>query len=66
LRWEGQITVLGKDNGPCYRCLYPECPKPHMMMSCGTGGVVGVVPGMIGLLEAIEAIKILIGAPEIL
>lgn len=65
LRWEGQLTVLGKDDGPCYRCLYPECPKPHMMMSCGTGGVVGIIPGVIGLLEALEALKLIVGVEEI-
>jgi len=65
LRWEGQLTVYGLDDGPCYRCLYPQCPKPSMMMSCNEGGVIGIIPGIIGMLEALEAMKILLGQGEI-
>jgi len=66
IRWEGQLTILGKDDGPCYRCLYPECPHPSMMQSCGDGGVIGMVPGLIGILEALEAIKVILGVEDIL
>jgi len=65
LRWEGQLTIFGLKDGPCYRCLFPECPKPSMMMSCNEGGVIGIIPGMIGMLEALEAIKLLVGQGEI-
>lgn len=61
LRFEGQASVFSKDNGPCYRCLYPEPPPPGMMPSCQEAGVLGVVPGIIGLIQANEALKIIIG-----
>jgi molybdopterin/thiamine biosynthesis adenylyltransferase/molybdopterin converting factor small subunit len=63
-RFEGQVTVFwpayGKRRGPCYRCLYPEPPPPDMAPSCAEAGVLGVLPGVIGLLEAVEAVKILL------
>ncbi|EAR85069.3 MFS transporter (macronuclear) [Tetrahymena thermophila SB210] len=62
--WEGQLTVFNYKNGPCYRCLYPECPKAGSVKSCGEAGVVGMIPGIIGLLEAVECMKILIEAPQ--
>lgn len=61
-RFEGQVTVFAPHaGGPCYRCLYPEPPPPGMAPSCAEAGVLGVLPGVIGLLEAIEAIKWIIG-----
>lgn len=60
-RFEGQATVFDASSGPCYRCLYPEPPTPGLTPSCGSGGVLGVVPGVIGLVQATEAIKILLG-----
>lgn len=64
-RFEGQVTVFwpgyGERRGPCYRCLYPEPPPPELAPSCAEAGVLGVLPGVIGLLEAVEALKILLG-----
>ncbi len=60
-RFEGQITTFLPDQGPCYRCLYPEPPPPGMAPSCQEAGVLGVLPGMIGTLQANEALKILLG-----
>lgn len=53
------MTVYNQDDGPCYRCLYPSCPKASQMMSCSDNGVIGMVPGMIGILLATECLKIL-------
>ncbi len=66
-RFEGQVSVFGAKGGPCYRCLYPEPPPPGLVPSCGEGGVLGVVPGVVGTLQATEAIKVItgIGAPLI-
>ena len=62
LRFEGQITVYDTANGgPCYRCLYPDPPPPGEVPSCAEGGVLGVLPGIIGSLEALEAIKLILG-----
>ena len=64
-RFEGQMTVLwpsGPDGGPCYRCIYPEPPPPDQAPSCAEGGVLGVLPGLIGMLQALETLKILLGA----
>ncbi|XP_041350607.1 adenylyltransferase and sulfurtransferase MOCS3-like [Gigantopelta aegis] len=58
LRFEGQLTVYNYQGGPCYRCLYPKPPPPETVTNCSDGGVLGVVPGIIGCLEALEAIKI--------
>jgi adenylyltransferase/sulfurtransferase len=63
-RFEGQVTVFGAEDGPCYRCLFPEPPPPGLVPSCAEGGVLGVLPGTIGTLQATEAIKILAGIGE--
>ncbi len=60
-RFEGQATVFDAQNGPCYRCLYPEPPEPGMVPSCAEGGVLGVLPGYIAMIQATEAIKVLTG-----
>ncbi|NJN19030.1 MAG: molybdopterin-synthase adenylyltransferase MoeB [Oscillochloris sp.] len=66
-RFEGQATVFSpKDGGPCYRCLYPEPPPPGLVPSCAEGGVLGVLPGVIGGIQANEAIKLLAGIGETL
>jgi sulfur-carrier protein adenylyltransferase/sulfurtransferase len=63
-RFEGQCTVFGMPDGPCYRCLYPEPPPPGLVPSCAEGGVLGVLPGIIGSLQAMETIKLLMGRGE--
>lgn len=64
-RFDGQCTVFAPQlGGPCYRCLYPEPPPPGMVPSCAEGGVLGVLPGVIGVMQAIEAIKLIIGIGE--
>jgi len=60
-RFEGQLTVFKPYEGPCYRCLYPEPPPPGLAPSCAEAGVLGVLPGIIGLLQATETIKLLLG-----
>src|SRR5476649_1849435 len=60
-RFEGQATVFWADKGPCYRCLYPEPPPPGMVPSCAEGGVLGILPGTIGLIQATEAVKMILG-----
>jgi adenylyltransferase/sulfurtransferase len=66
-RFEGQITVFDPANGgPCYRCLYPDPPPPGEVPSCAEGGVLGVLPGIIGSLEAVEVIKLVIGRGDTL
>jgi sulfur-carrier protein adenylyltransferase/sulfurtransferase len=65
-RFEGQASVFWAERGPCYRCLYPEPPPPGLVPSCAEGGVLGVLPGIIGAIQANEAIKILLGAPDIM
>ncbi|HET7433268.1 MAG TPA: molybdopterin-synthase adenylyltransferase MoeB [Thermoanaerobaculia bacterium] len=65
-RFDGQVSVFDQKNGPCYRCLYPDPPPPHLVPSCAEGGVLGVLPGVIGTLQATEAIKLLTGAGETL
>jgi len=60
-QFEGQVTVFSYDNGPCYRCLYPEPPPPGLVPSCAEGGVLGVLPGVIGVIQATEAVKIILG-----
>jgi sulfur-carrier protein adenylyltransferase/sulfurtransferase len=60
-RFEGQATVFDAKRGPCYRCLYPEPPDPGMVPSCAEGGVLGVLPGIIAMIQATEAIKVLTG-----
>src|SRR4051794_34256772 len=61
-RFEGQASVFATKGGPCYRCLYPEPPPPGLVPSCAEGGVLGVLPGLIGTIQATEAIKLIIGA----
>ena len=63
-RFEGQASVFGAPNGPCYRCLYPEPPPPGLVPSCAEGGVLGVLPGVIGVIQATEAIKLIAGIGE--
>jgi sulfur-carrier protein adenylyltransferase/sulfurtransferase len=63
-RFEGQASVFATKNGPCYRCLYPEPPPPGLVPSCAEGGVLGVLPGIIGVVQATEAIKLMIGIGE--
>lgn len=63
-RFEGQATVFDARVGPCYRCLYPEPPPPGLVPSCAEGGVFGVLPGVIGAIQATEAIKLIIGQGE--
>jgi len=63
-RFDGQATVFYPSKGPCYRCLYPEPPPPGMVPSCAEGGVLGVLPGVIGLIQATEAVKLIIGNGE--
>ncbi len=60
-RFEGQVTVFDPYNGPCYRCLIPEPPPAELAPSCAEAGVLGVLPGIIGSIQALEAIKILLG-----
>ncbi|HXN65460.1 MAG TPA: molybdopterin-synthase adenylyltransferase MoeB [Candidatus Acidoferrales bacterium] len=63
-RFEGQVSIFGMPDGPCYRCLYPEPPPPGLVPSCAEGGVLGVLPGIVGSLQAIEAIKLILGNGE--
>jgi len=65
-RFEGQASVFGLADGPCYRCLYPEPPPPGVVPSCAEAGVLGVLPGIIGSIQAAETIKLIIGRGEIL
>ncbi|HVB98039.1 MAG TPA: molybdopterin-synthase adenylyltransferase MoeB [Candidatus Dormibacteraeota bacterium] len=61
-RFEGQISVFGAPGGPCYRCLYPEPPPPGLVPSCAEGGVLGVLPGIVGSMQAMEVLKLILGA----
>ncbi len=63
-RFEGQVSVFHAEEGPCYRCLFPEPPPPGLVPSCAEGGVLGVLPGTIGALQATEAIKLILGIGE--
>jgi sulfur-carrier protein adenylyltransferase/sulfurtransferase len=65
-RFDGQASVFATAGGPCYRCLYPEPPPPGLVPSCAEGGVLGVLPGLVGTIQATEAIKLVIGAGETL
>jgi adenylyltransferase/sulfurtransferase len=60
-RFEGQATVFAYEGGPCYRCLYPEPPPPGLVPSCAEGGVLGILPGVIGLIQATETVKLILG-----
>jgi sulfur-carrier protein adenylyltransferase/sulfurtransferase len=64
VRFEGQATVFGMADGPCYRCLYPEPPPPGLVPSCAEGGVLGVLPGIVGSIQAMETIKLILGAGD--
>ena len=63
-RFEGQATVFAYEGGPCYRCLYPEPPPPGLVPSCAEGGVLGILPGTIGLIQATETVKLILGIGE--
>ena len=63
-RFDGQATVFAHQGGPCYRCLYPEPPPPGLVPSCAEGGVLGILPGIIGVIQATEAIKLILGIGE--
>src|SRR5581483_1950967 len=60
-RFEGQASVFATQEGPCYRCLYPEPPPPGLVPSCAEGGVLGILPGLVGIIQATEAIKLILG-----
>ncbi len=60
-RWEGQVSVFATKDGPCYRCLFREPPPPGLVPNCAEGGVLGVVPGVVGSLQALEAVKLILG-----
>src|SRR5256886_11813110 len=63
-RFEGQASVFATDQGPCYRCLYPEPPPPGLVPSCAEGGVLGILPGLVGVIQATEVIKLVLGKGE--
>jgi sulfur-carrier protein adenylyltransferase/sulfurtransferase len=63
-RFEGQASVFAAKDGPCYRCLYPEPPPPGLVPSCAEGGVLGILPGLVGLIQATETIKLILGSGE--
>ena len=63
-RFDGQVSVFYPKKGPCYRCLYPEPPAPNLVPSCAEGGVLGVLPGIVGTIQASEAIKLIMGIGE--
>ncbi|MGE5324102.1 MAG: molybdopterin-synthase adenylyltransferase MoeB [Actinomycetota bacterium] len=63
-RFEGQASVFATKEGPCYRCLYPEPPPPGLVPSCAEGGVLGILPGLVGLIQATEAIKLILGSGD--
>jgi molybdopterin/thiamine biosynthesis adenylyltransferase/rhodanese-related sulfurtransferase len=60
-RFEGQASVFATEDGPCYRCLYPEPPPPGLVPSCAEGGVLGILPGLVGVMQATEVIKLILG-----
>ncbi|SVD18220.1 uncharacterized protein METZ01_LOCUS371074, partial [marine metagenome] len=65
-RWEGQVSVFGESGGPCYRCLFREPPPPGLVPNCAEAGVLGVLPGVIGSLQALEVIKLVLGTGKTL
>ena len=66
LRFEGQASVFDSRTGPCYRCLYPSPPPPGLVPSCAEGGVIGILPGIVGLIQANEVIKLILGVGDTL
>ncbi len=65
-RFEGQASVFATEDGPCYRCLYPEPPPPGLVPSCAEGGVLGILPGLVGIIQATEVIKLILGIGDTL
>src|SRR5437899_1572039 len=63
-RFEGQASVFATKDGPCYRCLYPEPPPPGLVPSCAEGGVLGILPGLVGVIQATETIKLILGSGD--
>jgi len=63
-RFEGQASVFATEDGPCYRCLYPEPPPPGLVPSCAEGGVLGILPGLVGVMQATEVIKLILGTGD--
>jgi molybdopterin/thiamine biosynthesis adenylyltransferase/rhodanese-related sulfurtransferase len=63
-RFEGQASVFATEEGPCYRCLYPEPPPPGLVPSCAEGGVLGILPGLVGVIQATETIKLILGSGD--
>jgi molybdopterin/thiamine biosynthesis adenylyltransferase/rhodanese-related sulfurtransferase len=63
-RFEGQASIFATEQGPCYRCLYPEPPPPGLVPSCAEGGVLGILPGLVGVIQATEVIKLILGNGE--
>jgi sulfur-carrier protein adenylyltransferase/sulfurtransferase len=63
-RFEGQASIFATEDGPCYRCLYPEPPPPGLVPSCAEGGVLGILPGLVGIIQATEVIKLVLGVGE--
>lgn len=66
LQFEGQLTIYNYQNGPCYRCIFPKPPPPETVTNCGDGGVIGACPGVIGVLQALEVIKIILNLSDTL
>src|SRR5690242_10606558 len=65
-RFEGQASIFATEEGPCYRCLYPEPPPPGLVPSCAEGGVLGILPGLVGIIQATEVIKLILGIGDTL
>ena len=65
-RFDGQVSVFNHNEGPCYRCLYPSPPPPNLVPSCAAGGVLGVLPGIIGTMQANEALKLILNIGELM
>src|SRR5881394_107633 len=63
-RFEGQASIFATEEGPCYRCLYPEPPPPGLVPSCAEGGVLGILPGLVSIIQATEAIKLILGSGD--